>query len=476
AARTPDAVALAFESGELSYRELDRQADGLAAYLKRRLDPTDGSQAVVGVALGRSPQWIVALLAVMKAGAVYLPLDPDYPADRLSFMLGDSGCSLVLTSSLWQDSIPSVPGGPERLNLDDAEGPWTSEPSAGRTAVDPDLLAYLIYTSGSTGRPKGVPIRHRGFLPMIQAQGRIFHLDASSRVLQFSSPNFDASLMEIFMALSQGGSLHLMPDERLFPGAELADFCRRRRISHSILTPATLAAMPEGSLETLTTLITGGEACSRELAARWAPGRRFFNAYGPTEASICATLSRPLEADLEEAPPIGRPIGGIRCFVVDRGMELVPLGVAGELVLAGGALSPGYWHRPSLTAERFVPDPLSGEPGSRVYRTGDRVTWKEDGSLRFFGRVDHQVKVRGFRIELGEVESRLLEHPSVAEACAVVEQTATGAQLLAALSPEGTPPTSDELRAALARTLPEHMIPSAFIVLERLPQNASGKV
>ncbi|HYZ23389.1 MAG TPA: amino acid adenylation domain-containing protein, partial [Rhodopila sp.] len=339
---------------------------------------------------------------------------------------------------------------------------------------------YVIYTSGSTGKPKAVLVTHAGIANLAATQTRRFAVTNEARVLQFSSPSFDASVMELLMAYGNGATLVLPPPDSILAGEELADLLNNERISHTLLPPSALASLPDDAFPWLTTLIVGGEACPPELVARWAVGRRMVNAYGPTEITAAATISDPLSG--AAIPPIGRPVNEARLYVLDNMLQPVPIGVPGELYVAGPGLARGYLRRPGLTAERFVANPF-GPPGSRMYRTGDLVRWRADGSLDFLGRNDQQVKIRGFRVELGEIEAALRGMPGIAQAAVVVREDQPGEKRLVAYlvpgpgsTPEGSKADSAELRHRLLATLPEHMVPGAFVMLPDLPLTTSGKL
>ncbi|HXO20394.1 MAG TPA: amino acid adenylation domain-containing protein, partial [Thermoanaerobaculia bacterium] len=366
-------------------------------------------------------------------------------------------------------------------------------PAAGEEATAGDL-AYVIYTSGSTGRPKGVLLAHRGLADLAEAHVQLFGIGSGSRVLQFASPSFDASVSEIWSALVCGAALVLGRREDLLPGPALAGFLSGRGITHVTLPPTALAALAAAAGETgdglpplpdLECLVVAGEAFPAALAARWSAGRRLLNAYGPTEATVCATaavLAGPAVG--LRPPPIGRPVAGSRIYVVDEELRPVPAGKAGELLLGGPGLAWGYIGLPESTAAAFVPDPFarsSGEAGGRLYRTGDRVRFLPDGELEFLGRVDRQVKVRGYRIEPGEVEAALLRHPALGAAAVVAREpdAARGdRRLVAYVVPHGggAVPAPAELRRFLAAELPDFMIPAAFVALDRLPLSPNGKV
>ncbi|MET9617094.1 non-ribosomal peptide synthase/polyketide synthase [Kitasatospora indigofera] len=391
-AATPDAVAVACGGVELTYRELNGRANRFAHSLMSR---GVGPERVVAVALPRSVESVVAVLGVLKAGAAYLPVDPAYPRARIAYMLEDARPVVVVDD-------PAVV----------SEGDWPQ--------TDPEIVldvrhpAYVIYTSGSTGRPKGVVVGHGGVASLVAAQIERFAIDPGSRVLQFASPSFDASVSEIFTALLRGATLVLPAAE---PVAALTD--PGLAVTHVTVPPSVLAAL-DGAGLTATTLVVAGEACPPELVARWAPGRRMINAYGPTETTVCATMSDPL-SPATGVPPIGRPIANARVYVLDERLRPLPPGVPGELYVAGAGLARGYLNRPGLTAGRFVACPF-GADGERMYRTGDVVRFRADGQLEYLGRADDQVKVRGFRVEPGEVESALAEHPAVARAAVLAQE------------------------------------------------------
>ena len=468
AAHTPDAVALADADGrELTYAQVERAANRLA---HRLIAQGVGPERIVALALPRSAETVVAQLAVAKAGGAFLPVDPDYPEQRRDFMLRDAGAWLVLDdpAAVW-----------------DADGPDTAPTDTHRTAaLTVGHPAYVIYTSGSTGTPKGVTVTHRGLAAFAAAAADRYDTGLGDRVLQFASPSFDASVLELCVSLLSGATL-ITGEEGPLVGERLAQVLAERRVSHTLIPPAALATVaPEtaGTLPHLRTLIVGAEACPAHLVERWAPGRRMINSYGPTEATVVTTWTGPL-APGTGAPPIGRPAGATRVHVLDAALRPVPPGVTGELYVAGPGLARGYLNRPGLTASRFVADPF-GAPGERMYRTGDLARWDSHGELRFAGRADDQVKLRGFRIEPGEIESALRRSPRVRDAVVTVRgggsdpDGRSGGRLVAYVVPaEGGPEELPvpELRDHLAGLLPPHMIPSAFVPLAHLPLTPNGK-
>jgi amino acid adenylation domain-containing protein/non-ribosomal peptide synthase protein (TIGR01720 family) len=449
-ARTPAAPALIAGDLVLSYAELAERADRLARVLAER---GAWPETVVALVLPRSPELIVAQLAVAAAGAAYLPVDPDYPADRKALMLADARPVLVIDD-------------PAQLSA--MAGPGV-EPAAAELPNP----AYVIYTSGSTGRPKGVVVTHQGLANFAFAEADRFAVRPGDRVLAFSSPSFDASVLELCLALPHGAAIVVPPPGPLV-GDHLAAVLADCRITHTLIPPAALGTVPETDLPDLATLVVGGDACTAALVRQWAPGRRLINAYGPTEATVVATWSEPLAPD-RGTPPIGRPIWHTRALVLDADLAPTPVGVAGELYVAGAGLARGYLRRPGLTASRFVANP-HGTAGERMYRTGDLVRWNPGGELEFLGRADDQVKVRGFRIELGEVEAALREHPDVVDAVAAVRPDSAGHKRLVGYVVAGRALTGGELRDFLTDRLPVYLVPTGFAVLDALPMSPNGKV
>ncbi|WP_414945499.1 amino acid adenylation domain-containing protein, partial [Amycolatopsis sp. cmx-11-32] len=473
-AETPDAVALSRGDVELSYRELDAVTNRLARLLIAR---GAGPESVVAVVLERSLEPVIAFLAIVRAGAACLMVDPALPADRVGLMFTDAGPAQVLTSagcrSVVPDGVPVVVLGTPEVEAELARLDDGAVTDADRVArLLPDHPAYVIYTSGSTGRPKGVVVTHRGLPSLALAQIESFALDGASRVLQLASLSFDASVMEMVMALSCGATLVVPAAAGPLAGEELAEVLRTERITHTLIPPSVLATVPEEVGDALVTLVVGAEACPPELVGRWTPGRRMVNAYGPTEITVLCTLSDELRPG--ELPPIGRPIGGARTYLLDDRLVPVPAGVQGELYVAGPGVARGYVGRAGLTAERFVPCPWGG----RMYRTGDLARWGADGQLVFLGRADDQAKIRGFRIEPGEVEAVVAEHPAVRRAAVVVREDVPGDRRLVAyvVPGEDTGEQVGTVRAFVAGRLPSHLVPSAVVSLDSLPLTVSGKL
>lgn len=459
----------------VSYRELDTASQRLAMQLSAA---GAGSETVVALALSRGVELLTAIWACAKAGAAFLPIDPRHPLDRIDHMLTDSGAILGLTTSAHR---PQLPGSIGWLVLDDpAASSVRITLGGGRVRAMrsyPDQPAWLIYTSGSTGTPKGVSVSHRGIADLVRAQRELLSLGEHCRVLQVASPSFDASAFEALMAFGSGGTAVVAPPD-VFGGEALTELIATQGVTHLVITPSALATLDPDAVAGVRVLAVAGEAIGPDLVARWATGRTLINLYGPTEFTIWATASEPLVAG--QPVTIGAPIRGAGALVLDDRLRPVPMGVAGELYLAGGALARGYHNRPGLTAIRFVADPY-GRPGGRLYRTGDLVRWTgylDEPMLEYLGRTDFQVKVRGQRIELGEIDAALAAADGVEFAVTLGVPGPGGATALAAyLLPEpGQQIDLADLRAHAADRLPGYMVPSAFVVLDAIPLNAVGKL
>ncbi|MHC4617196.1 MAG: non-ribosomal peptide synthetase [Planctomycetota bacterium] len=473
AKRRPEALAVLFEGEQLTYEEVNRRANQLAHFL-RQLDI--GPESLVGLYFHRSPQMVVGILGVLKAGGAFLPLDPTYPRERLAFMLVDSRAEVLLTQESLADQLPDFAGRVVHLNAD-----WKTISSCSidnpESRLAPRNLAYVIYTSGSTGRPKGVQVEHQGMINVAQAQKESFGLDGEDRVLQFSSLSFDASVFEMMMAFYNGAALCLGTKESLLPGPALIQLLRENKVSIVTLPPSVLSHLPQEPLPDLHTITVAGEVCPGHLPVIWAQGRHFFNLYGPTEDTIWTTFAT-CTPQTDQKPPIGRPIANTRAYVLDSYLNPVPVGIPGELHIGGVGLARGYLDRPRLTAEKFIPNPFSSEPGVRMYRTGDLVRYLPDGSLEFLGRLDHQVKLRGFRIELGEIETALRQYPDVQDALVVMKDDVIGDQQLVGYvrADKDAAISLGDLRSHLRQQLPQYMVPSAFVILEEWPLTSNGKI
>ncbi len=510
AAACPDAVAVVCGDVQVTYGGLDAASGRVARLLAGR---GAGPESVVAVVMGRSAALVAALVGVVKAGAAYLPVDPSYPAGRVGFMLADAGPVCVLADEeaaggvLADPGVAAVLGGVPVIVPGDPATRVLLAGLDGGPVSDGDRVgplvaghpAYVIYTSGSTGTPKGVVVTHAGLAGFAVSVAERFAGGPGCRVLQFAAAGFDASVLELCLALTGGGVL-VLPAGGPVAGDQLAAVLGVQRVSHALISPSALASVAGARFADLGVLIVGGEACGPELAGRWAPGRVMVNAYGPTEVTVMATTSGPLPAGAGVVP-IGSPVVNARVFVLDRWLGPVPAGVAGELYVAGAGLARGYLGRAGLTAERFTACPFL--PGERMYRTGDLARWRPDGQLEFAGRADDQVKVRGFRIEPGEIEAVLAACPGVAQAAVTVREDTPGDQRLAAyLVPDlagaaagadpdagvgpaaGTDPgraadrdgLAAAVRAYAGGRLPEHMMPAAFTVLDVLPVTPNGKI
>ncbi|MEU9512926.1 amino acid adenylation domain-containing protein [Micromonospora sp. NPDC048169] len=482
AAVTPDAVAVTIDGHSRTYAELNAQANRVAHRLRAA---GVGPETLVGVCAERSVELVAGLLGVLKAGGAYLPLDPEYPADRLAFMVGDADAPVVLVQSHLRDVLPDT--GATVLELDDATV-WAGQPETDPApAAGPENLAYVIYTSGSTGRPKGVPNTHRGIVNRLDWMQKTYGLGADDAVLQKTPASFDVSVWEFFWPLRTGARLVLAKPGGHKDAGYLRDLLVSERITTAHFVPSMLTVfLAEDGVEAATALrrvICSGEelplASAADFTARL-PWCGLHNLYGPTEAAIDVTAWACEPGRLAEVTsvPIGAPIANLRLHVLDPSGAQCPVGVAGELHIGGVGLARGYHRRPALTAEKFVPDPNSFEPGARLYRTGDLARWVvgPDGAgvIEFLGRIDHQVKLRGLRIELGEIESALREQPGVTEATVIVREDSPGDKRLTAYLVGEAEHAA--LKAALKDTLPEYMVPAAFVTLDALPLTPNGKL
>ena len=486
--KTPDAIALVFKQEKLTYRELNNRANQLAHYLQKLgIEP----DVLVGICLERSLAMIVGILGILKAGGAYLPLDPNYPSERLNFMLEDTQVSVLLTES---DLTPRFQGWSylkkcgnhqhllsvicldkdwKIINQESQENP--------KSRVNSHNLAYLIYTSGSTGTPKGVLVQHLGLSNLWQAQVYTFNLNSCNRILQFASLSFDASIFEILMALLTGARLYLVTKESLLSGQTLIELLRDNAITHVTLPPSLLSVLPKEKLPALKTIIAAGEDFSPDLIKFWARERQFCNAYGLTEATVWSTI---VQISNESELSIGRPIFNTQVYILDSYLQPVPIGIPGELYIGGDGLARGYLNQPQLTSQQFIPNPFNNKAESRLYKTGDLAIFQPNGNIKYLGRIDEQVKVRGFRIELGEIEAVLKQHSSVQNAVVIVRKDLPCDNRLVAYVVQNKQQLpiiegsyeSSLLRKFLKEKLPEYMVPSEFFVLNSLPLTPNGKV
>ncbi|MGH7619203.1 MAG: amino acid adenylation domain-containing protein, partial [Gemmatimonadaceae bacterium] len=483
AARTPGAIAVMQDGRTVSYATVNARATEVARGL---VAAGVAPEQRVAVCLDRSVELVVVVLAIWKAGGVYVPLDPAYPETRLRLMLEDSRPVALLTTPVVAaragvaSLAASLGVAVHDIGSLTADGAWGEHAWGGGPApvtapprVTPENAAYVIYTSGSTGTPKGVVVPHAGVCNLSEAQRVGLAVTAASRVLQFASVSFDAHVWELVQALTHGAALVLPA-----PGAALTDELVRLvrtpgALTHVTLPPAVATLLDDAAVAGLETIVLAGEAVPAGLVPRWPSPRRVINAYGPTEATVCATYGECARAGTE-APSIGGPIANMRTYVLDEHGGPVPIGVTGELFVGGRGVARGYLNRPGLTAERFVPDAFGGA-GHRLYRTGDLARWRADGTLEFIGRADHQIKLRCHRIELGEIEAVLTAHPRVSQAVVVVRDDLPGDRQLVAYcnAPDAT---SKTLQAYLSERLPEHMVPAAYVLLDTFPLTPSGKI
>ncbi|MCA2718482.1 MupA/Atu3671 family FMN-dependent luciferase-like monooxygenase [Microcystis sp. M169S2] len=482
--RTPDAIAVVFEGQSLTYAELNHRANQLAHYLQTL---GVGTEVLVGISLERSLEMIIGLLGVLKVGGAYVPLDPDYPIERLQFMLEDSQVSFLITQRSLLAVLP--PSQANVICLDEIEEQVSQYPQDNlQNGLTIASLANVIYTSGSTGKPKGVMVEHKGLVNLALAQIQRFGVNHKSRVLQFASFSFDACISEILMTFGSGATLCLAPKDDLLPGQPLIEQLVKNGITHVTLPPSALAVLPKELLPNLQTLIVAGEACPLDLVKQWSVGRNFFNAYGPTETSVCASIGQCYQDDLKVT--IGKAIANAQIYILDSYLQPLPIGVVGELHIGGVGLARGYLNRPELTAEKFIANPFAsldppltpldkgGEQPSKLYKTGDLARYLPDGNIEYLGRIDNQVKVRGFRIELGEIEAVLLSHPQVREAVVLVNESdhTENRALVAYIVLNDPTCATQSLREFVKRQLPDYMVPVYWLVLENLPLTSNGKI
>ncbi|MDP7739599.1 non-ribosomal peptide synthetase [Mycobacterium paragordonae] len=464
ATSTPQAVALVWGKRSWTYQEVDEASNRLSHWL---IENGIGHGSLVGLLFSRSADAVVAMVAVLKAGAAYVPIDPGLPAARVEFMVADAGPAVVLTAA--------GAGPAERRDVwfvDVGDPAIAAQPCTSLPAVSgPGDVAYLLYTSGSTGVPKAVSVTHAGVVGVVATCIERLGITAQSRVLQVASLVFDVSVSSVWCGLLAGAAVVIPGPGEWLPGPEMLGLVERERVSHADFTPSVLAALPPQGLAGVT-VVVAGEACGAEVVDRWAPGRVLVNAYGPTEATVYASMTGPLVAGAG-TPPIGSPVDGVALLVLDGWLRPVPVGVVGELYVAGAGVAVGYWGRSGLTGSRFVACPFGGS-GARMYRTGDVVRWRPDGQLDYLGRSDEQVKIRGFRIELGEIRSVLAAQPGVGQAVVVVREDRQGDKRLVGYITGTAEPAA--LRAALAARLPDFMVPAAIVALPAVPLTANGKL
>jgi tyrocidine synthetase III len=470
--QTQDSEAVAFRGVSLTYKELNEQANRFANYLRTEYDVK--ADEVVGIMLERSEKLIIAILGVLKAGAAYVPIDPAYPTARKQFIINDTAITTLITQTDYIFDLDYFSGNVFAIDvqLDSLE---TSLQSCD-AVIDPAHLAYVIYTSGSTGQPKGVMIQHAAIVNTIYAQQDIFDVKPGERNLQFASVSFDASVSEIFVALASGGSLYIVDEDTKKNPAAFEQYIAENKIDIATIPPAFLSLLNIDNIRALKKLVTAGEAAILDKVSAFVEQGRYFNAYGPTESSICATTYPVAAGSIipNVNVPIGQPIPNAEVYIIDAHGSLAPVGVAGELCIGGPGLAKGYLNQPELTAQKFVVNAFRN--GERMYKTGDLARWLPDGNIEFIGRRDQQVKIRGYRIELGEIENALQKHTSIDAAVVIAKANKSGEKELIAYCVGKDALASTDLRVYLSQSLPAYMIPAHFIQLPEMPVNTSGKI
>jgi amino acid adenylation domain-containing protein/non-ribosomal peptide synthase protein (TIGR01720 family) len=469
--RTPDSLALIFEDQELTYKELNERANSLAHYLRETYQIQKDD--LIGLLVDRSERMIIAILAILKAGAAYLPIDAEYPTERKEFILSDANIRLLLTESAFMFNLGNYDGGLFILDLQLSEIEKRKENL--QKINSSDDLAYVIYTSGSTGHPKGVMIEHRSNVNMSSDQIRQFGITGKDKVLQFASLAFDASVSEIFMALYSGATLVLVNKQLINEPELFIKYMRDKEVTVITFPPSYFSLLDIEKLRFLRVIITAGEAARIKDASHASQFCDYFNAYGPTECAVCVSINKLLPDNIYTTTiPIGKPIANMEVYILDKCRHLVPVGVEGEIFVSGAGLARGYLNRSELTEEKFIPNPFYSE--TRMYHTGDLGRWLDDGTIEFIGRRDFQVKIKGYRIELGEIESTLLRYTGIKDVAVVARQDKKKSTYLAAYYSSDEPFEVEVLRQYLGSILPSHMIPERYISLPELPFNTSGKI
>ena len=484
AKKTPDNIAVVFEDHQLTYKELEKRSKQLAIYLQRRGVQPD---TLVGICMDRSVEMVVAILGILRAGGAYVPIDPSYPEERIRYMLEDGiingntqgAVKLVLTRESLTGTLESMANGQEvtfvSLTSDWDDNEEIKEMKGGlQRKVSSKDLAYVIYTSGSTGKPKGVMIEHKGIINTMYGQQKLVNVSSKNQLLQFASLSFDASIWEIFMALLRGASLHIISDSVKHDKEKFKHYLVDHSIEIATLPPKYAKLLDQEVFKQLKILITAGESASKKLIELM-KGGIYFNAYGPTETSICATMYKvPFQDTLPPDIPIGSPIQNTSIYIVSNDLKLLPIGTPGELCIAGDGVTRGYLNRPELTAEKFIDNPL-GE--GKLYKTGDLARWLPDGNIEFLGRIDHQVKIRGFRVELGEIDTALNNHKDIQNAVVIAKEHSESKQLVAycVLKNKDKELDVQELKAYLSKTLPDYMVPAFIITIDQIPLTPNGK-
>ncbi|MBD2625734.1 non-ribosomal peptide synthetase [Trichormus variabilis] len=472
--KTPDAVAVVFENQQLTYRELNTKANQLAHYLQKLgVKP----EVLVGICVERSLEMVIGLLGILKAGGAYVPLDPKYPQERLAFMVEDSQISVLLTQENLLKTLP--PNSAQVICLDsDWKNIATHQQNSVNSNIHPNNLSYTIYTSGSTGKPKGVQIAHRNVVNFLTAMQEKLQLTNIDKLLSVTTLSFDIAVLEIFLPLTTGAKLILVSREVATDGAQLLQQLNNSAVTLMQATPATWRMLLDAGWEgnSQLTILCGGEALPQNLASQLCQrAASVWNLYGPTETTIWSTI-HPVDKS-EAFVSIGHPIANTQIYILDKHLQPVPVGVPGELYIGGLGLARGYFHQPELTQEKFIPHPFTSDLENRIYKTGDLARYLLDGNIEYLGRIDYQVKIRGFRIEIGEIEAAIHQHPEIREVVVIVrEDKQDDKRLVAYIIPQSTDISVLELRHFLKAKLPDYMIPSAFVVLEKFPLTPNGKI
>jgi fengycin family lipopeptide synthetase D len=466
----PEKVAVSFQGQELTYSELNARANQLAHALRER---GCEKETIIGLVLDRSLEMIVSIIGVLKAGGAYVPIDPDAPQGRIDYLLSDSGAPVVISKTHLKDKLSNYAG--NLFILDDLSVIASYSEENPASDITADNLAYIIYTSGSTGKPKGTLLQHRGVNCLAIAQADLFGVGEHTRALQFTSVSFDPSILEMFPTLLRGGTLVLAPSHVLRDPIALSELMKREKITFWATVPSAIAQLPLDGAPYMETIVTGGDVCPPALAEAWGKKVNFMNVYGPTEATVCVTAwSSKREKKIESPLPIGRPLENVQIYILDKHLNMMPIGACGEIYIAEPGLARGYLNREDLTAEKFIDNPFV--PGTKMYKSGDLGRFREDGQIEFLGRADNQVKIRGYRIELGEIESTLMQHETVKECVVIASADPMGQKRLVGYVVSPTQIDANALKAFLKETLADYMVPSYIIQIPAIPVTVNGKI
>ncbi len=477
-----DQMAVVYEEEKISYDLLNRKSNQLANYIRQQypliMQRELTGDVFIGLCMDRGIEMVISLLAILKAGAAFLPLDPHYPEERLNYILENSATHFILTQKGLANKLRFLQEENRYLICIDSAKSEIEEQNDNNLEIEikPTDLAYIIYTSGSTGRPKGVMIEHKSVVNLVDAGRDAFDISSTDHMLQFASMNFDAAVFEIFQTLLNGATLFVAPEKVRIDTDELIKYLLTHRISYAVLPPALLRVLPQQDLPALKKLCFGGDVCDQDTVNYWMQNRDFYNLYGPTEITVCATYAKLTAGD--SANRIGKALNNYTLYVLDKNLCPVPLGVLGELYVGGMGLARGYLNRPDLTVERFIVNPFSDNPSERLYKTGDIVRWRTVGELEYVGRSDFQVQIRGFRVELGEIEEMLNQHPAIKQAAVTTVGDDINKKIIAyyVLHDDHESPCAETLRKFLQNKLPDYMIPGTLIAIDTMPLSPSGKI